>query len=357
MRILVEILHPAHVHFFRHAIGHWQARGDEVSVLSREKDVAIQLLDAYGIQHTSLSRLGPAKWQLAIEMLVRDARMLRHCLFQRPDVLVGIMGVTIAQVGKLIGRPAIVFYDTENATLTNRFVYPLAHSVCTPECYQGPVWGRHVTYPGYHELAYLHPSRFTPDASVVKRRGIDPDSAYFLLRFVSWQASHDVGETGFDRRAQRRLIEVLKQHGRVLISSEQPLPPDLEEYRFSAPAHEMHHFLAHAKLLVGESATMASEAAVLGVPAVYIADTGRGYTDEQQQRYQLVKNFNNHQHDEALLHVQALLADEHTHARAQEQRKQLLSERIDTTAWIVSYVDRVVDEREGGKPGSGRQDP
>ena len=35
---------------------------------------------------------------------------------------------------------------------------------------------------------------------------------------------------------------------------------------------------------------MASESAVLGVPAIYVATTGRGYTDEQESRYGLVRN-------------------------------------------------------------------
>ena len=48
--------------------------------------------------------------------------------------------------------------------------------------------------------------------------------------------------------------------------------------------------LAHCRAFVGESATMASECAVLGVPAIYAAQTGRGYTNEQESRYGLVTN-------------------------------------------------------------------
>jgi len=342
MRVLVEILHPAHVHFFRNAILEWTARGDEVLVLSREKDVANQLLDAYAIPYESISRIGSSKLSLLGEMLVRDVRMLGRALSFEPDVLVGIMGVTIVQVGRVIGKPAIVFYDTENAKVTNAFVYPLAHSVCTPDCYQGPVRGQHVTYPGYHELAYLHPKRFTPDPEVVRQRGIDPDAPYFIVRFVSWQASHDVGETGFDLQQKRAMVAELGRHGRVLISSEGALPEDLEPLRFSAPVHEMHHFIAHARMLVGESATMASEAAVLGVPAFYIADTGRGYTDHEQERYGLVWNFKRREAGQALEKIRELLARPTLTADMASARERLLDERIDVTGWLVDYVDRVV---------------
>jgi predicted glycosyltransferase len=342
MRVLVEILHPAHVHFFRNAILAWQQRGDEVLVLSREKDVTSELLLAYEIPFESISRLGSSKLSLLSEMVLRDVRMLRRALKFKPDVLVGIMGVTIAQVGLVLRRPAVVFYDTENARLTNRVVYPLAHSVCTPQCYAAPVNGRHVTYPGYHELAYLHPNRFRPDPEVVRAAGIDPDQPFFLLRFVSWQASHDVGEEGFSLAMKQNLVASLARRGRVLISSEQPLPSALDEYRFSAAPHSIHHFIAHARMLIGESATMASEAAVLGVPAFYIADTGRGYTDEQQARYGLVFNYRRSQAEEAFAKIESLLDDPRFPQRIADGHARLLADKIDATDWMLDYIDRVV---------------
>ncbi len=342
MRVLVEILHPAHVHVFRHAIATWRARGDEVLVLSREKECANDLLAAYGIPFRSISRLPDNKPGLFLEMAIRDLRMLKASLRFKPDVLVGIMGVTIAQVGKVIRKPAIVFYDTENAGITNRVVYPLAHSVATPACYQGDVNGNHVTYPGYHELAYLHPDRFTPDPEVVRAGGLDPDSPYFILRFVSWGASHDIGEEGMTPAFMRKLVERLQREGRVLITSEAELPPDLKELRFRLPVEQMHHFVAFASMLIGESATMASEAAVLGVPAVFISDTGRGYTDEEESRWQLVANFKRDQAEAAFDQVEAWLALEDRAGEFQRRRQAMLETCVDTTTWMVDYVDRVV---------------
>ena len=349
MRVLVEILHPAHVHFFKHAVCEWRSRGDEVLVLSREKDCAGRLLESLDIPHESISSIGSTKAALIGEMIVRDARMLRRALRFRPDVLVGIMGVTIAQVGRVIRRPAVVFYDTENAALTNRFVYPLAHSVCTPDCYQGPVSGRHVTYAGYHELAYLHPDRFTPDPERVRREGIDPDGNYSIVRFVSWQASHDIGERGLGADFKRAIVQKLAAAGRVLITSEGALPADLEPFRCPLPPDAMHDAMAFATILVGESATMASEAAVLGVPAFFISDTGRGYTDEEESRYGLVFNFRATEHEAALTKLDELLALPDLRGAFEEKRSHLLADKVDTTAWLLDYVDSVVAERASGR--------
>lgn len=342
MRVLVEILHPAHVHVFRNAIAEWKSRGDEVLVLSREKEVASELLRAYEIPFESLSELKQGKLSLLREMVVRDVRMLARARKFKPDVLVGVMGVTIVQVGLLIRRPAIVFYDTENARITNAFVYPLAHSVVTPECYSAPVRGRHVTYPSYHELAYLHPRRFTPDPAIVREGGVDPDLPYFIVRFVSWQASHDAFEAGFSLDLKREMVRKLAAHGRVLLSSEGPLPPDLEEYRFRAPPEQIHHYIAFSRFLVGESATMASEAAVLGVPAFYIADTGRGYTTEEEKRYGLVWNFTRKEAPAALTKLDELLARPSLREEMRAAHARLLSERIDFTEFMIDYVDKVV---------------
>jgi predicted glycosyltransferase len=318
-------------------------------VLSREKECANDLLRAYDIAFESISRIGRRKISLVGEMLLRDFRMLRAARRFRPDVLVGIMGVTIVQVGRIIGRPAVVFYDTENATLTNRFVYPLAHSVCTPECYRGPVRGKHVTYPGYHELAYLHPDRFRPDPRVVQSLGIEPGEPFFIVRFVSWQASHDVGEGGVDLAFKREVITRLKDHGRVLISSEGRLPADLQPYAFSLPPENLHHALAFARLVVGESATMSSEAAVLGVPALFISDTGRGYTDDEA-RFGLVRHFPRRERDEVLSWLDDHLKTADATALFAECRRNLLQGKVDLTTWMIEYLDRVVAEEKGAGP-------
>jgi predicted glycosyltransferase len=233
--------------------------------------------------------------------------------------------------------PAVVFYDTEFAVQTNRVVYPLAYSVCTPDCYQGKVPGRHPQYAGYHELAYLHPNRFTPDPAVLAEFGVSPGEPYSIVRFVSWQAVHDRREHGLSAKQKRHLVEVLQRRGRVLISSEGALTGDLADLAARGPVEKIHHLIAHARLVVGESATMSSEAAVLGVPAVYIATTGRGYTDDQERRYGLVRHFTEDQYDMALTAIEEILAARP--ATWHDARQRLLAEKIDVTAWMTDYFE------------------
>jgi uncharacterized protein len=337
MRILIDILHPAHVHFFRNFHHEMAERGHELCITVRDKDRSVELLRELGLPHQQIS--AQRDGGLAMEMVQRTRRLLKVMRAFRPDVLTGIMGPSIAVAGRLQRVPAVVFYDTEFAVQTNRFVYPLAHSVCTPDCYQGRVRGRHVRYAGYHELAYLHPKRFRPDPRRLSAFGVDPREPYALLRFVSWQASHDRRERGLSIAQKRHLIDVLQSRGvRVLISSESPLPPSLTGLEVKGPVGQIHHLLAHARLCVGESATMSSEAAVLGVPAVFIATTGRGYTDDEERRYGLVRHFTEDQFEQAVAAIEKLCAGAWREL-GQAAQQRLLREKIDVTGWMVDYFE------------------
>lgn len=339
MRLLVDILHPGHVHFFRHVIAEMTDRGDEVLVTARRKEVAVDLLEAFDIPYVVLSDQATGAIGLSTEWAARTTRLASTARRFSPDVLLGIMGVSIAPVGRLFRRPALVFYDTEVATQTNRFVYPMASSVITPDCYDAPVRGNHITYPGYHELAYLHPNWFTPSTDKLDAFGLSTDEPFVVVRFVSWESSHDGGEVALDATQKIALVERLRQHGRVVISSEGRLPPSLESLCLPGPVEDIHHVLAYATLTVGESSTMASESAVLGTPAIHVAQTSRGYVDDLERRYGLVSHFQPEEFDAAVTAAEQAAAHPDPE-RAGQARSQMLSDKIDVTSWMIDYLDR-----------------
>jgi len=340
MKFVVDILHPAHVHFFRNFVSEMKTRGHQFLITARDKDCALELLEAYGISHVVISTQQRGLRGLTREFLERGWRFLRTVRAFRPDYLMGIMGPTIAVAGKLLPSKTIIFYDTEFARITNCFAYPLADYVCTPECYQGSAGAHQIRYPGYHELAYLHPNRFTANPAIRKEVGLKPGERLFLMRFVSWEASHDMGEQGLSHTNKLRLVKILSAYGRLIISSEAELPPELVPYHMPIPLHRVHHLMAQASLLVGESATMASECAVMGVPAVFISKTSRGYIDDQQARYGLVRHYTHEQQEAAVAAIEAMVDDPDLETRASLARQTLLAERIDVTAWMIDFFEK-----------------
>ncbi len=339
MRILVDLLHPAHVHVFRNFIAATMERGDDVLITARDKDVTIDLLTEYGLDHIVISSQAVGAAGLATEWVRRTTKLARIARSFRPDVMTGIMGVSIAPIGRLLRAPSAVFYDTEFATTTNRVVYPLATAVVTPDCYSAPVNGNHIRYPSFHELAYLHPDRFRPDPEIAAAAGVNIEKSYSIVRFVSWEASHDHGELALTSDQKRSLVNRLSDHGQVLISSEMPLPDDLEPYAYSGPVGAIHHVIGFSSLVVGESATMASESAVLGTPSVYIAKTSRGYIDDLEQRYGLVRHFEPHAFDHAVDTATSLMGDDAQQAAARA-REQLLVDKVDLTAWMLDFFEQ-----------------
>jgi hypothetical protein len=95
--------------------------------------------------------------------------------------------------------------------------------------------------------------------------------------------------------------------------------------------------MAHCAGFFGESATMASECAVLGVPAVYAADTGRGYTDEQEVRYGLVRNAR--KLDPATLNDAADWLLAFAPGSGAAQRRRLLDDTCDVAAFVVAAIE------------------
>jgi uncharacterized protein len=342
MRILVDIVHPADVHFFKYAMKEWCSKGYKILITARNKDITLQLLKAYEFEFTLISSQGKGLLAMAYELAVRNIRLCRIALRFQPDVLIGFSGISVSHVGKLLNIPSIVFYDTEFARLSNALTYPLASVVCTPDCYDGQIGRKHIRFQGYKDLAYLHPARFTPNSQIMQEAGIHPVSRFFIVRFVSWEAAHDVGEKGFSYGNKVKFVRELSKYGQVFISSEGSLPIALSSYRLPISIDRMHDLMAFSHLYVGESATMASECAVLGVPAIYISTTGRGYTTEQEQKYGLVFNFTDEQQDKAFEKMQELLMQSNLREEWLRRRERMLLEKIDVTAWIVKFIEDYV---------------
>jgi uncharacterized protein len=268
MRVLVDVGHPGHVHFYRHAIASLRAEGHEVLLSARDKDVTLALLRAFGLDHAVLSSARLPLWR---EYPARMAALVRLIRREQPDVVTAVGGAFVAPAGRLTGTPTVVFTDTEHVAADRVLTYPWATRICTPSVFKKALPRAHHRYTGLHELAYLHPSRFTPDPTVRAEMGLGPGEPFAILRCVSWRAAHDRGHQGLGREGRARAVAALGAIGRVFVSAEGPAPPDVEAPLLPLPPHRVHHALALARLYLGEGATMATEAGLLGTPSVYVS--------------------------------------------------------------------------------------
>ncbi|MCK9356711.1 MAG: DUF354 domain-containing protein [Dehalococcoidia bacterium] len=342
MRVIVDVEHPAHVHFFKHFVWEMERRGHEVRISAFDKDVTLRLLDAYGFKYDACGRQRKGLLGSARQLIERDMGVYRLARSFRPDVIVGIGDIAGPHVSRLTGARSIVFSDTEHAKLGNRLSYSAAHVICTPSCYMGDLGRKQVRYNGYHELAYLHPRYFKPDPGVLAGEGLTPNTPFSLVRFVSWGAVHDIGQGGFSREGKTRLVQELSRCGRVLLSSEGELPPELRAFAFKAPPHLIHHFLYYASVCATEGATMASECAVLGTPAIYVNTLSAGTLREQQKRYGLLSCFHDRREEDTAIAAAVEITRASLSGRDEWRRRaaRLVKEKGNVTLFMVDTILR-----------------
>jgi len=344
MRILIEITHPAHVHFFRNPIRQLSAEGHEIRITSRDKDCTLDLLDRYGIEHRCLSRQLTGAG-MARELIARNRALIKQAKAFKPDVIAGLGGICAAQVGRLLRIPSVVFYDTETAHLQNALTYPFASRVVVPECYRAWTPSRKtVRYRGYHELSYLHPKYFQPDLQIARKSGLDPDRDNFLLRLVSWKANHDIGRKGWSPELMDSVVSTLQSRGKVIISSEGELPDHLNDLRYNGDPAEIHHLLAYCRACIGESATMASEAAILGAPFVYANVQHVGYVIEQAEQYKMGIIPNNHEIATMAYAIENLLSK--TREDYQILFQEMLSEVVDVCQFASLQITQAAESKK-----------
>jgi len=345
MKIVVDINHPAHVHYFKNFIWEMEQKGHEILVTASEKDISFELLKIYNIPYTNIGSYGKGIARKIINLPILDWKMYKAVKQFNPDIFLGFGSIRAAHVSKILGKPCIALDDTEHAKWEHMLYVPFTDAILTPKCFKKDFGKKQIRYDGYTELAYLHPSYFTPNPAVLDEIGLTEDDPFIIVRFVSWQASHDVGHAGITLDNKRKAIHEFEKYGRVFITSEKPLSQEFEKYRISVSPEKMHDLLYYATLLYGESSTMASECAVLGTHAIFCDFAGRGYTDEEEKIYDLVYNFKLDEsgQEESIKKAVELLQDPDLKKKGRIKQEHLLSDKIDVTAFMIWFIENYPD--------------
>ena len=340
MKIMIGIGHPAHVHLFKNLITKLKEDKHEIYVVARDKEVTFSLLNSLQIPFSIITSNRRSIVSKIYTFPIIMKEFIRYYKLFLPDLLIGGVGnAYISVLGILTGKPAIIFDDTEHSKYELFFVRNFAKTIVCPECYGKNLGKKQICYPGVHELAYLHPNHFKPNPFSLKELGIYPGEKYVIMRFVGWDALHDKGISGFTDENKIKAFKIFLKYGRVFISAETKLPSELEPYRIKFSPDKIHIVMAFASLFFGESATMASESAVLGVPSIYINDLTAGTIDEQE-RYGLLERFGCSETDQAnsIQRGQEILSSLTIEDDIKKKRAKFLEDKIDTAAFMIWFV-------------------
>lgn len=344
MKAMICFTHPAWVHQFHHIIWRMQKRGDEVLCFVAEKDGNSRLLDSYGIPYVRCAKsTGKNPIEKALLFLKLSAQFSVAALRFKPDIMIGRAAPMLAVASWISRKPHLIYEDTEVSKFSLRICKRLSTKILTPRTFLTDLGPRQERLDTYKELFYLHPSVFTPDRQKLRDVGFNPDEPYVLVRFVAWNASHDIGRHGLSDAEKIALVKRLEKYGRVYVSAEGAVPDELKGRLLQTPYELVHHVLAFARLVYSEGATMASEAAMLGTHALYVNTIVSGSTREQSERFHLLYNFNDgdDRYLRAADQAEALLQNPELETIGREKQQKLLSEKVDVNQYYMAEMDRL----------------
>jgi len=340
MRILIDVCHPSDVHLFKYFYKIMQGNGHEMKFTARHKEVSFQLLDKLEIPYTPYGRSFETKFGKIIGLIRSDIRLFHIVRKFKPDLVLSHGSFYLSHVAFLLRIPHITFEDTGN--LEQILLYkPFSKVILTPYTFVRHLGKKQLKFKGTKELAYLHPNHFKPNPVIINELGLRKNEKYVLLRFVSWNATHDIGHQGITLKNKLFLINEISKYARVFISSEAELPKQLEKFRIAIPPEKILDVMYFAEMLYGESATMASEAAVMGVPAIYLDNIGRCYTRELE-KYGLIFNYTESGLDQekSIRKAIEIVSQPRQKEYWQSRRHLMLRENIDLTSFLVWFIEQ-----------------
>lgn len=342
MNILIDIGHPAHIHLFRNAASRWIKKGHKVVFTIRDRDIIPALMRSYKLEYSVASKAKTSRLGLLYELVEHDWNVLVAAKKIKADILLGT-SVSITHVSKLLGVYSVVFNEDDEDYLNSfKFLaYPFADTIIIPDSLRDRITNKHVTYSGYHELAYLHPNHFIPDTSVLSELDVVAGERYFVVRLVSLKAHHDAGHAGLAEDTRRKIVQLLSQYGKVFVTAEGKIPDDLVQYKLPVSSDRMHHVLSFASMLVSDSQTMTIEAAVLGVPAIrYNTFVGLcSVIEELENKYGLAIGFRPDQERQMFEKISALLDNPNLLEEWSKKRQKMLDEKVDLASWMEEFIE------------------
>ena len=345
MNILFFLVHPAKFHFHRIQINTLKEKGHNVDVFITGKDILEELVKAEGWDYINLFPHGrkieniPIYASAGINFFKTITRLLKYTKHKKYDLFIGDLLTVIGLIKKV---PTLFFTDDDLSPVPAQAVFfKTTKYLIAPEITDlGKYNKKKIPYYGYKALAHLHPNHFKPEWEKINK-DLKNGSPYFLIRCVKLKATHDIGKSGLNDDVLRHLIEILKDKGNILISAERKLPSDLEKYQLKINKNDIGHYIYFAKLLIGDSTTMSSEAAVLGTPAIEFDDYFYDYAQmiELQDKYKLVYGVDHAHPDKLFRKVEEFINTPNLKEEFRKRSRKLIADKIDVSAFLIWFME------------------
>jgi len=343
MKILIDINHPAHVHYFRNFIKLMEAKGHQFCVINRDSKMINQLLDYYGIEHTIRNKRPEKKGTFVsmMNLLRMTIWCIRKSISFHPDMYMGFGSSACAITSWVFHKPSILLDDTEHNVMNHRIYKPFASAVLTPFYFNkdlqigGGKNNRQIRFNAFVEQLYLHSTYYKKDLRVLNELNVKPKE-YVIVRYIAYDAHHDLAAHPLPEDAKKRIVAELANAIRVFVSLEKSVEDSFyDPFILRISPEKMHDLEANAKLMVTEGATMASESFVHGVPYIYLNPLRCGNIDYQCNNYQ-GRAFQTTNEEEAIALIRRLMSED---IDSEAVRAEVEKITINPTSFLEWFVE------------------
>ncbi len=337
MKILIDIGHAGHVHYYKNLLLNKEYSDLDFLIIARNKKPIPELLKSYNINYTLRKNGGLTKLGKILYLVYGNVLIFKKAYKYKPNILLSHGGVYTGLASFLLRIKSVTTEDTEGAKFSHMISKRLSSYIVTPKVFPIDLGKKQVQFNSYMEYAYLYPTYFKRNAQILKKYNIKEDEKYILVRLVDWTAHHDFNVNKLSYKDKFEIITELSKQYRVILSYETSIPESLKKYTLNIAPEDLHHLLAYAALYVGEGATTASEASILGTPAIYINPMQVCYCKDQEVNYRL--SFNLTKKEAILTKAKELLLVEKSEFI--KRAKKMKEDKIDTTKFLYNFMKEI----------------
>ena len=326
-RVFFDLNHPADFHFFKHLIIWMRSQDYAVKIVARDKECLHLLLDDAEMNYTSRGsgkHTLPGKYLYALWILFL---LLVELILFRPTIAMSLSSPYLAVITRLLHISCVTFDDTDN----NPRLLPLIKKstyLLSPATYPYKFHKGHFNLPALKELAYLHPAHFQQNL----------EQAGVFLRLTRTDSIHHSSASVLDQNMVIEKMNQLSKSQTIYFSSERDLEFGNDSAIHLANPIRIHKDLARCRVFWGNSATMAAEAAVLGIPAIFISAEKFAYISELEA-YGLLYHYHPEDIISSLKKLDSILAGDPPTSSFKESREIFLREKIDMTAFMTWFIE------------------
>jgi len=333
-RILFDLNHPADYHFFKNLFAQLQQEKYLIDVIARNKDCLQDLLVNAGIPFINRGKGSNSTTGKYIYGIYNLLLILISIIKKRPELTVSLSSPYLVIGSRIMGIPCITYDDTDN---NPRLRPMLSHStyVFSPSTYPDKFNTQHYHLEAFKELAYLHPKYF--------QKTEIGDGLFF--RITKTDSIHHSSCSKLDIELIINRVNMISKNYSTWLSSEIDLQDLSIHKEVQIPdVLNIHKVLQSNKVFWGNSATMAAEAAVLGIPSIFVSGEKFSYIQELES-YGLLFYYTPDQIDVSFKKLEQLLNDP-SREHFNQSRNKLLEEKIDITSFLAWFIKNLPESAD-----------